>query len=373
MIVIYGLIVLCVIVFIHELGHFCVAKLCGVRVESFSVGMGPVLLHKNWRGTDWRLSLIPLGGYCAMKGEQDFIKAAEEGLDHIEADKDSMFGVRPILRACIGFAGPFANLFFAFIAYTVVALVGYAYYSANNQILLANEVYPEMTSAAAEAGLLSGDRIVQINEQEIENFSDIFGFVALHPDEDLRVTVERNGQKLDFTVHTQMADNGSGKIGVVSLPETVQRYEAKRYGFFPAIWQGLKETGSNIVLTIKGVSLLFKGAKVTESVSGPARITTMLGSTVKEGFSAGFRTGLSSLLQFMAIISISLFIMNLLPVPILDGGLILFSLIEAIFGISISPKWRIRVQYIGLAFIAFLFIVAMAGDIYYFIGLFHEK
>ena len=135
----------------------------------------------------------------------------------------------------------------------------------------------------------------------------------------------------------------------------------------------MKETGENIMLTFKGVGLLFRGAKVTESVSGPARITTMLGSTVKEGFGAGFRTGLSSVLQFMAIISISLFIMNLLPVPVLDGGLILFSLIETIFGITISPKVRIRVQYIGLAFIAFLFVVAMTGDIHYFIGLFHGK
>ncbi|MBQ7158584.1 MAG: RIP metalloprotease RseP [Treponema sp.] len=373
MIVVYGLIVLCFIVFIHEMGHFWIAKACGVRVESFSVGMGPVLFHKTWHDTDWRLSLVPLGGYCAMKGEQDFVKAADDGLNTITADPDSMFGVKPILRAAIGFAGPFANLLFAVIAYTVVALAGYTYYSAGNQIQLANELYPENESAAASAGLLTGDKIVEINGETIKNFSDIYGFVALHPDEDLLVTVERDGERHEYTVHTAMADNGAGKIGVVSMPETVQQYEAKRYSFFPAIWHGVKETGSTIALTVKGISLLFKGAKVTESVSGPARITTMLGSTVKEGFSAGFRTGLSSLLQFMALISISLFIMNLLPVPILDGGLILFSLIETIFGISISPKVRIRVQYIGLAFIALLFVVAMTGDIHYFIGLFHGK
>ncbi|MBQ6781263.1 MAG: RIP metalloprotease RseP [Treponema sp.] len=373
MIVVYGLIVLGIIVFIHEMGHFWVAKACGVQVEAFSVGMGPVLLHREWKRTDWRLSLVPLGGYCAMKGEQDFMKAADESLDTIDAEPDSLYGIKPILRAAIGAAGPFANLLFAVIAYTLVAIFGYTYYSAGNQIQLANEVYPEVESAAAKAGLLTGDKILAINGTEIENFSDIYGFVALHPEEDLQVTVERNGNLLDFTVHTAMAENGAGKIGVVSIPDTVQKYEAKRYTFFPAIWQGVKETGTNIALTVKGISLLFRGAKVTESVSGPARITTMLGSTVKDGFSAGFRTGLSSVLQFMALISISLFIMNLLPIPILDGGLILFSVIEAIFGITISPKWRIRVQYIGLAFIAFLFVVAMAGDIHYFIGLFHEK
>ena len=373
MIVLYGLIVLCLIVFIHEMGHFLIARASGVQVESFSVGMGPVLLHKKWRGTDWRLSLIPLGGYCAMKGEQDFVKAYDDGLDTISADPDSMFGVRPVYRAAIAFAGPLANLLFAVIAYTIVAMAGYTYYSAGNEIQLANEVYPDIKSPATEAGLLTGDRILQINGETIQNFSDIYGFVALHPDEDLCVIAERNGQELSFTVHTDMAENGAGKIGVVSLPGSVKQYEAKRYSFFPAVWQGLKETGSNIGLTFKGVGLLFKGAKVTESVSGPARITTMLGSTVKDGFSAGFRTGLSSLLQFMAIISISLFIMNLLPIPVLDGGLILFSLIEAIFGVSISPKVRIRVQYIGLAFIAILFLVAMAGDLSYFLKVFHEK
>ena len=373
MIVVYGLIVLCVIVFLHEAGHFIAAKKCGVSVEAFSVGMGPVLLHKTWRGTDWRLSLIPLGGYCAMKGEQDFVKAYDDGLDYIPAEPDSMFGVKPLLRAVIGFAGPFANLLFAVIAYTVVAMAGYTYYSASNQIQLANEVYPDVESAAATAGLLTGDKIISINGEPVENFSDIYGMVALHPNEPLLVTVDRAGERLDFTVHTTMADNGAGKIGVVSIPETVQPYEAKRYAFFPALWQGVKETGSNIALTFKGIGLLFKGAKVTESVSGPARITTMLGSTVKDGFSAGFRTGMSSLLQFMAIISISLFIMNLLPIPVLDGGLILFSLIEAIFGITISPKVRIRVQYIGLAFIAVLFVIALAGDFTYFARIFHEK
>ncbi len=373
MIVVYGLIVLCIIVFMHEMGHFLIARACGVQVESFSVGMGPVLLHKKWRGTDWRLSLIPLGGYCAMKGEQDFVKAHDDGLDYISAEPDSMFGVRPLFRAAIGFAGPLANLLFAVLAYTIVAMAGYTYYSAGNEIQLANEVYPDVESAAADAGLLTGDRILQINQEKTENFSDIYGFVALHPDEDLQVTVERNGQVLAFTVHTAMAENGAGKIGVVSLPDSVRQYEAKRHAFFPAIWYGLKETGLNIALTFKGISLLFRGAKITESVSGPARITTMLGSTVRDGFSAGFRTGLSSLLQFMALISISLFIMNLLPVPVLDGGLILFSLIEAIFGITISPKVRIRVQYIGLAFIALLFVVAMAGDFTYFAKVFHEK
>ncbi len=373
MTVIYGLIALGGIIFIHEMGHFIAARLCGVRVEAFSLGMGPVLLHKNWRGTDWRISLIPIGGYCAMKGEQDFAKAYDDGLDGIPAEADSMFGVRPLSRAAIGFAGPLANLLFAVLAYSVVAMTGYTYYAAGNQIRLAHEAYPGAESAAAEAGLQSGDTILSINGQTVTDFADIASIVARHPDEDLAIIVERDGKALPYTVHTTMAENGAGKLGVVGHPESVVRREARRYAFFPAIRQGIKETGMTFALTVKGIGLLFKGAKVSETVSGPARIVTMLGGTVKDGFGAGFRTGLAALLQFTAIISVSLFMMNMLPVPVLDGGLIFFSLVEAVFGISLSPKLRIRVQYIGLALLAALFVVAMAGDITYFARMFHEK
>ena len=137
--------------------------------------------------------------------------------------------------------------------------------------------------------------------------------------------------------------------------------------FFGAVVQGGKETVKIFKASITGIAGLFKGVKITKAVSGPASITTMLGETVKEGFSEGFRTGLSSVLNFVALISISLFIMNLLPVPVLDGGLILFSLIEAVFRIRISPKVRYGVQYIGLAFIAFLFVIAILGDLNFFL------
>ncbi len=387
MIVVYGLLILCLIVTIHELGHLFAALISGVTVESFSVGMGPVILHKTIRNIDWRLSLLPLGGYCAMKGEKDFQNACDAGLNHIEAEKGSMYAVHPFKRAFIGFAGPMANLVFAFAAYSIIAMTGYTYYTSNNTITLANEVYPEMHSAAADAGLITGDKITKINGTIIDEFSDIYEIVSIHPDEDLKVEVIRNKsndnpslstsgdtETILFTVHTDMdTSTGQGKIGVISDPESFEAREAKRYSFFPALYQGFKETGKGIALTIKGISILFKGVDVTEAVSGPARITTMLGSTVKYGFEAGIRNGIVSVLQFMAIISISLFFMNLLPIPILDGSLVLFSLIEGIFRIEISPKIKNKVQYIGLVFIAALFLLALAGDARYILRLFNAK
>lgn len=368
--IIYGLFILGTIVFIHELGHFIAAKLSGVKVEAFSIGMGPVLFHKKIADVDWRLSLLPVGGYCSMKGEKF---SDEDGVEFIR-DGDSLYGVHPIKRAFIAFAGPLSNLLLTFFSFFLIALIGFTYWAASSRIILANEVYPELYSPAAIAGLKTGDVITQINGKKIEDFSELYTFVALHPDEDLLITVLRDDEELVFTVHSDLDKNtGAGKIGVVSDSKTTIKRQAKTYGFFGSIVQGAKETFSIFRASIKGLQSLFKGVKVTQAVSGPASITTMLGDTVQSAFSADFRTGLSSILNFVALISISLFIMNLLPIPILDGGLILISLIEMIFCTSISPKLRNRVQYIGLAFIAFLFIIAMIGDFNYFVRLFNEK
>ena len=128
--ILWGIIGLGFLVFFHETGHFIAARIFGVKVNAFSIGMGPVLLHKTIKGTDYRISLIPLGGYCSMNGEKDFQKAIEENLETIPAEKDSFYGIHPLKRLLIAFAGPFANYLFSFLAFTVIALIGYTYYSA---------------------------------------------------------------------------------------------------------------------------------------------------------------------------------------------------------------------------------------------------
>ena len=374
MTIIYGLIVLGIIIFIHEAGHCLCSIACGVKVEAFSIGMGPILLHKKIKGIDWRLSVFPFGGYCAMKGEKDFQDACENGTNIENADKDSLYGTSPVFRALIAFSGPAANLLLAFFCFFTIALTGYSYYASSNQIRTANEVYEGMKSVAAEAGIKSGDKIIAIDGNEMSDFSQIASYIAAKPKEKINIKIERNGEILDFTVLTELdKSSGAGKIGIVNIPESTVKKEAQRYGFFQAIKQAFFETGKLIFLTLKGITLLFRGVDLTNAVSGPARITTMLGETVKSGFQAGFRTGLSSVLNFTALISISLFIMNLLPIPVLDGSLILFSLIETIFSISIPPKIRMKAQFAGLAVIAILFVIAITGDIKYFIGLLNEK
>lgn len=366
---IIGILLLGFIIFFHELGHFIFAKIFGVTVESFSIGFGPILLHKKHGTTDYRISAIPLGGYCGMKGEKDFLNAIETKIDHIEAEPGSLYKIHPLKRALIGFGGPLFNLIFAVIAYSVISMVGYTYYTYSSKIALANERGLTDRSAAAEAGLLTGDVITEINGKAIGDFSDIIANVSAHPDEDISVTVNRDGKILTFTVHTDFdKDEGTGKVGVSVFEDDVLKRETETFPFFPAIWNGIKQCGQVIALTVKSIAILFKGVKIQNAVSGPARITDMLGSTVQMGFSAGFRNGICSVLEFMGVISISLFIINLLPIPVLDGGLILFAFIQIIFRRQVHPKIQYYVQFIGLAFIAFLFVIGLTGDITYFMN-----
>lgn len=362
----YGLLCLFFLIVFHEFGHFLAAKLFGVKVESFSVGFGPILIHKKIHGTDYRLSLFPLGGYCGMKGEKDFQNAIEAKLPQIEAEKDSLYGIHPLKRALIGFAGPFFNFFFAFIAYSLISGIGYKYYTYSNSILINENI---TSSVAKDAGLESGDIITSINGKVTNDFSDLIQEISVRPDEDLILTVDRNGQNLSFTLHSEMDKaTGSGKIGIAADTSKILEKESKKYSFFPALGHGFLESCNSVILTIKSIGLLFKGVDLDNAVSGPARVTEMLGTTVKEGFSAGFKQGLIALLSLMAIISISLFIMNLLPIPILDGGLILIAIIEFVFHKKINPKIQYYIQFIGLAFIALLFIIGLQGDIKYFLN-----
>ncbi len=370
MTIVWGILGLGFLVFFHELGHFVVARLCGVTVEAFSIGMGPVLLHHKWGHTDYRISLIPLGGYCAMKGEKDYQKALDEEKKQIDGDKDSFYGVPAYRRLLIAFAGPFFNFLFATIAFTVIALMGYKYYSAGTtvQMTVDTKEFSTVPSAAKEAGLESGDTILSIDGKAMNDFSDIALYVSTHGGDTVRIKVLRNGQELEYDVSVTLdKDSGAGKLGIVNDPDSVVQRNYGPYSFFPAIAEGTKQTVSMVGLTCRGIATLFKGVDVTKAVSGPARITTMLGSTVKEGFSHGFRTGVISTLQFLALISVSLFLTNLLPVPILDGGLILFALIEIITRRKMNPKVLYYIQFVGIAFIVFMFILAIVGDLRYFI------
>ena len=299
-----------------------------------------------------------------MKGEKDFQRAIEENLSEIKTEADSLYGIHPLKRALIGFAGPVFNFLFAVIACSIINGIGYSYNDYSNKILINEKV---TSSVAKDAGIKSGDRIIKINNKDIKSFFDIGREVNTHPDENITIIIERDGKEIEFVLHTELDKaTGTGKIGVATDDSLKITLQTPEYGFFGAIGQGFADAVKATSLTIKGIKILFKGVNLNTAVSGPLRATEMLGSTVKNGFSGDLKTGLLSILELLSAISISLFIMNLLPIPILDGGLILIALIEIIIRRRINPRLQYYVQFIGLAFIIFIFIIGIKGDILFF-------
>ncbi|MGL4986695.1 MAG: RIP metalloprotease RseP [Treponemataceae bacterium] len=450
--VILGLLGLGIIVFVHELGHFVAARVCGVEVETFSIGMGPVLLRKKYKNTEYRLSLIPMGGYCGMKGEKGFQEAIEHNWAQIPKEKGSFYGVHPLKRALIAFSGPLFNFIFAVFAFIIISMVGYSFSTTSNKIIVTNDIDSSLRSRAFEAGIRSGDLITFVDDVPINNFMDIYSNIAVNPQKELRIGVNRDGESLTFRLTPDLdTATGAGKIGVygwidplidsvkdaspahlaglqkndvivavdgdtifhtvglsLALKDktkallTVLRDEkeitteillpysengraesgllfkgieehSKTYSFFPSIAHGIKETLNLLFLTVKSLTLLFKGVDVTQAVSGPIRITLMIGEIAQSGFSKGVSAGIVSSLNFLALISISLFIMNLLPIPILDGGLILFAVLEFIRRKAVSPKLLYKIQFVGLGFIAILFSLALFSDARFILGSFFRK
>lgn len=450
--ILIGLLVLSVMVFIHEAGHFILAKLCGVVVQSFSIGWGPVLLRKKIGETEYRLSLIPIGGYCGMKGEDAFRTAVEQKLTHMPSEDGGLYNVSPFKRILIAFAGPFANYASAILCFAIISSLGGSYYTPSNKIIPVHLYEKNVSTAAKEAELQIGDVILEIEGKKISTFRDIMQAIIACADTPLLFKIEREGQIITKTITPLLnKQSGAGVIGVypyvplkvesvahhsilqeagitkgdiitkidgkaithtidlqnelrslatsqkeefsleilrgskivnakihivrldngsLDFPITFESIEVveKGTGFWKSIISGFAQTHETIKLTFRGFSMLFKGVELKNAVSGPLRITHMIGDVAQEGFKVSAQEGWRGLLYFVSIISISLFIMNLLPIPVLDGGLILLSFIEAIIRREIPPIITYRVQFVGFAFIACLFVCAFLADIFFLIG-----
>ena len=445
--ILIGLIILSVMVFIHELGHFIAAKMCGVIVESFSMGWGPILFKKKKGVTEYRISAIPMGGYCGMKGENAFRKALEENLPAMPKEEGALYSVHPFKRIIIAFAGPFANYLSAIFALMIVSAIGTTNYTTSNQIAPVYYYNENDDSPAKAAGLEMGDRIISINGKKTETFLDILKEVVPSAKENMTLMIERNGTVITKQVRPKLDPaTGAGIIGFYNYipldiggikPHSAADYagmlkndtiikingkdvfntidvqnilkdlnantaeftvlrngqelnksiniiktengfdlgmefktikvEVPGTDFFTSIANGFILTHKNLVLTFKSLGLLFKGVDLKQAVSGPLRITHILGDVAQKGFKESFKEGTADLLNFISLISISLFIMNLLPIPIADGGLILFAFTEWALRREIKPKFLYYMQLAGFVIIGIVFLFALWGDISFFL------
>ncbi len=351
------LFILTVIIFVHEMGHYLIARHNGVRVEVFSIGFGREIFGKTDRlGTRWKISLLPFGGYVKMFGESAFSGAKDNTAPALTAEerKVSFYNKRLSQRAAIVTAGPLANFVLAVVILTVLfATAGQPFTPPN-----VGTVQPD--SAAEEAGIQPGDLILGIEGTRIERFEQVRQIVLMNPGTPLRITVEREGRELVLTATPKLrrlTDRFGGRYEVGLLGITSGKDMARvRHGPFTAALRAVQETYRISAVTLQALGQIIAGTRSSEELGGPIRIA-QLSSQVAEG-------GLINVFWFMALLSINLGLINLFPIPMLDGGHLLFYTMEAVRGKPLSEKF---VEYgfrIGLGLVLTLFVFLTYQDLF---------
>ena len=340
------ILVLGILIFVHELGHFLVAKWVGIKVEKFSLGFPPKMVGKKIGDTEYMISWIPLGGYVKMAGENP-----EEEKPRWEPYEFMSKSVSQ--RAMVVIAGPLMNFILAaFIFWGIFLFAGQQImHDDKTEIGFVAEGGP-----AQMAGIEIGDVIVSINGNKVENFREMAEIIYEQVEKPVLVEWRRGEERLEATIVTQkekvINQNGEtedvGKIGVSPT------YSVVRLNIFKSFWEGLNTAVFILVETIKFIFALIVGSASLKLIGGPVFIAQTAGETA--------RMGVVSLFSFIAVLSVNLALVNSLPIPVLDGGHILFLIIEKIQGRPLSLKQRAIMQQIGFAFLLCLIILVTYND-----------
>lgn len=353
------LFVLTVVVFVHELGHFLVARWCGVAVKTFSIGFGPEIAGFNDRhGTRWRLSWIPLGGYVKFIDDDNAASAGHKSLEQLSPEERARsFQSKPLAaRAAVVAAGPIANFILAIVIFTAIfALFG-------ERITAAKVDIVNPGSAAERAGFLPGDRVVSIDGKTIESFGEMQRIVGTSPDQSLHFVVDRNGQTVELTAtpeRKEITDHFGNviRLGLLGIQRSAspEDWTLKRHDPLTAFGMALKESYFVVSRSLGYLYDVVTGREAADQLGGPIRIAQVSGQVASAGFVA--------LLNLAAIISVSIGLLNLFPIPMLDGGHLLFYSIEAIRGRPLSESTQEIGFRIGLAFVLMLMIFATWNDL----------
>ena len=344
------LIVLSVLVFIHELGHFLVARYLGVTVHVFSIGFGKKIFSKHWKGTTWQFALIPLGGYVKMKGQDD------SDPSKLESGDDSYNNKSPLQRIAILLAGPFANFLLAAFLYFCIALMGSNALSPTIGKVLEN-------SPAQQAGLKAGDEIVRINQTDIKTWSDL-STVIKGSQTALKFYIKRDNKLQSKVVNPKLSDSENmfrekikkRMIGISPAPKVI----VINHSIFESFGYAYDRTIESSKMIFLGVKKLLQGIIPSSEVGGVI--------TIGKVISDASQSSIIALFSIMALISVNLGVLNLLPIPALDGGHIMFNLYELITKRKPSDKAFIYLTVAGWVILGSLMLLGLYNDVIRLLG-----
>jgi regulator of sigma E protease len=350
------LFILTVLVFVHEMGHYWIARRNRVRVEVFSIGFGPEIY--GWTdklGTRWKISAVPLGGYVKMFGENEAMTADDEGVTLTPEEKAVSFHHKTLAqRSAVVAAGPVANFLFA------IVLLAALFSIAGSPAPLAGVGSIQAESAAAEAGIRKGDRILRINDEEVRWFEDLRRIISANPGALLDIVVLREDTELLLKVtpkpHTETDETGAlrqiGRLGVTPDPAQI---EYERHDPLVATWLAVKRTYGLTTQILSALGQIIAGTRTTEELGGPLRIAQLSGEMAQGGW--------INLIFFMAALSVNLGLINLFPIPMLDGGHLIFYVAEGIRGRPLGPRVQEYGFRFGLILVLLLMVFATWNDL----------
>lgn len=346
-----AIIVFCILVYVHEMGHYLIAKWCGVRIEVFSIGFGRELFGWTDRsGTRWKFSMVPLGGYVRMFGEHAMEAVqGDTGRAMTPEEQSVSFDHKSLARkAAIVFAGPAANFIFAIVVLAILFGTAGVQQPRDFATFGAGAIVPD--SPAAEAGLMEGDKILSIDGRDIPNWASLVETVQASDGHTLVLKVDRDGQVQTMKM-TPRFDQGAGtyRIGIHAP------FQVVTYGPIDSLTKAASRTWDFSIMTLSAIGEVFVGERSLDDMGGPVKIVDMSNQVAQQGA--------LDLIVFMAVLSINLGLLNLLPIPMLDGGHLLFYGIEAVRGKPISAERQELLLKAGLAVLLALMIVVTLNDL----------
>lgn len=341
------IIVLGIIVFVHEFGHFLAAKLTGMRVEIFSLGFGKKLISKTIGDTEYRIAWIPLGGFVKISGMVDESLDPEGG---IRGEAYEFESKNALQKAFVISSGVIFNFVLAIIIYTMLFWQSGAGEVSSTIIGTVSKDFP-----AAKAGLVKGDKIIALDGKFTPDWQSLSVFIHDKPDTEIKVTVKRHEMVFTSVIKTSktktLIDDQIREVGVIGVtPEIIVR----EINILQALGYGLKSTWSWTKISVLSIKMLISGEASVKDLGGPVLIAKMSGESARAGFSA--------FMNFIAFISINIGFLNILPIPVLDGGHLVYILIEAIIRRRININVKLKIQQFGMMFLFALMAIALFND-----------